>query len=376
MRILYGVVGEGMGHATRSRVVLEHLLRAGHQVRVVVSGRAHAFLVERLKPFPNLSIDEIHGFKLRYHNNRLDKSESLLSALRSAPRDLAKNLQVYRKVAEDGFQPELVISDFETWSALYGLNHFVPVISLDNMQIISRCHHLPEVTEASDFTTRLTKIAVEIKLPGVAHYLITSFFFPPVSKKRTTLVPPILRPEIIQAKREPGKHILVYQTSESNNELVPTLQKLPYQFRVYGMGRSGSEGNVELCAFSETRFIDDLRTARAVIAGGGFTLMSEAVSLRVPMLSVPVEQQYEQELNARYLAHLRYGAWCRKLELESITDFLAHTDEYSEALASYERRDNTMMLTCVDELLTRNQAGDARPVTLESPSLGKWEEPA
>src|SRR5687767_7766027 len=35
MRILYGVVGEGMGHATRSRVVLAHLLASGHEVKVV-----------------------------------------------------------------------------------------------------------------------------------------------------------------------------------------------------------------------------------------------------------------------------------------------------------------------------------------------------
>ncbi|MGH9333683.1 MAG: glycosyltransferase family protein, partial [Vicinamibacteria bacterium] len=34
MRILYGVVGEGMGHATRSAVVIEHLLSAGHEVKV------------------------------------------------------------------------------------------------------------------------------------------------------------------------------------------------------------------------------------------------------------------------------------------------------------------------------------------------------
>src|SRR6478735_7203743 len=64
VRILYGVVGEGMGHATRSRVVLEHLLRAGHELRVVVSGRAHRFLTERLAGYQNLSIQEIHGLSL------------------------------------------------------------------------------------------------------------------------------------------------------------------------------------------------------------------------------------------------------------------------------------------------------------------------
>jgi len=39
MRILYGVVGEGMGHAMRSRVILHELVKE-HQVQVVVSGRA------------------------------------------------------------------------------------------------------------------------------------------------------------------------------------------------------------------------------------------------------------------------------------------------------------------------------------------------
>ncbi|MEL6548201.1 MAG: glycosyltransferase family protein, partial [Myxococcota bacterium] len=58
MRILYGVVGEGMGHATRSRVVIEHLLAQGHQVHVVVSGRAHRFLTESFAEREGFSIDE------------------------------------------------------------------------------------------------------------------------------------------------------------------------------------------------------------------------------------------------------------------------------------------------------------------------------
>ncbi|MEE8410588.1 MAG: glycosyltransferase family protein [Myxococcota bacterium] len=49
--MLYGITGEGMDHATRSRVVLEHLLAAGDSIRVVVSGRAHALI----------SVDDVHG---------------------------------------------------------------------------------------------------------------------------------------------------------------------------------------------------------------------------------------------------------------------------------------------------------------------------
>ena len=374
MRIIYGVVGEGMGHATRSRVVLEHLLQAGHELRVVVSGRAHRFLTERLAHYSNLSIQEIHGFTLSYFGNSLDRSKSLFENLRKAPKGIKKNLAVYREVAESGFVPELVISDFESWAALYGLNHRVPVVSIDNMQVINRCRHDKDVTSGKGFDFDLARLAVKIKMPGAYHYLATSFFFPEVRKKYTTLVPPILRPEVIAAKREPGAHVLVYQTSPSNQSLIPTLKKLPYRFRVYGMGREGQDGNVTLCGFSEPGFLDDLRTARAVVAGGGFSLLSEAVSLKVPLLSVPVAHQYEQELNARYLQKLGYGAWARKLEVEPLLQFLDKVDVFQNTLHSYPSTDNSVLFACVDELVQRAANGEERPVRLTADAPGKYVE--
>ena len=372
MRILYGVVGEGMGHATRSRVVLEHLARAGHDIKVVVSGRAHQFLLDRLAEHSNISVEEIHGLSLRYFDNRVDRSQSLFENLKSAPKGIKKNIAVYRRVAEQGFAPELVISDFESWAALYALNHFLPVISIDNMQVINRCKHGKVITGSKGYDYALAKLAVKIKLPGAYHYLVTSFFFPAVKKKRTTLLPPILRPEILAAKRERGAHVLVYQTASANEALIPVLKTLPYRFRVYGMGKEGGEGNVTLCPFSEGGFVDDLRTARGVIAGGGFSLMSEAVSLHVPMLSVPIEKQYEQELNARYLAHLGFGAWSRQLSQDVIVDFLERADDFAHALEVYQRHDNRMLLDCLDELIARRGREEDEPNALDSPALGKY----
>ena len=43
---------------------------------------------------------------------------------------------------------------------------------------------------------------VKSKVPGCFHDLVTSFFFPPVRKERTTLVPSVLRPEVLAARRE------------------------------------------------------------------------------------------------------------------------------------------------------------------------------
>jgi uncharacterized protein (TIGR00661 family) len=209
-------------------------------------------------------------------------------------------------------------------------------------------------------------------MPGANHYLVSSFFFPPVRRKRTTLVPPILRPEVITAKREPGNHVLVYLRAAASKDILTLLKKLPYDFRIYGLSEGQSEGNVTLCPFSEAGFLDDLRTARAVVAGGGFTLMSEAVSLHVPILSIPIEHQFEQELNARYLEGLGYGAWAKSLTPTVVEDFLNQTDSFAQALENYERHDNTMVFSCVDELIERCGSGDNRPNRLRSKSMGEW----
>lgn len=371
MKILYGVVGEGMGHATRSRVVVEHLAGQGHEVKIVVSGRAHRFLTERLAPYPNVSVEQIEGLTLRYLGNALDRSASIFHNLKNAPQAVAHNVDVYRKVAEAGFQPELVVSDFESWAAFYARRHGLPVISIDNMQIINRCRHKKHLLKGKGFDFRVARLAVKSKVPGACHYLVTTFFTPEVRKSYTALVPPILRPEILNAKREPGEHVLVYQTQTTQHELVPALRKLPYRFRVYGFGRDGVDGNVTLCSFSETKFVDDLRTARAAIAGGGFSLMSEAVALGVPLYSIPVKGQFEQELNARYLAELGYGGYAEELATDEVARFLDRAEVYEKALAARPRLDNGMLFDALDELLRRVAQGESRVRAVKSPVLAK-----
>lgn len=372
MRVLYGVVGEGMGHATRSRVVLEHLVAQGHELKVVVSGRAHRFLCEAFQD--RIGICEIAGLHLDFDDEGLDLSSSLFTNLAAAPRRLVQNLEAVATVAEDGFQPELVISDFESWAYFYARWRGLPVVSIDNMQVLNRCELPAETTAFRSLDFQLAKFAVKSKLPGAYHYLVTSFFFPPVRKPRTTLVPPILRPRVLQAVRERRDHVLVYQTSQATREvLVPVLRAVPAEFRVYGTGREGSEGNVHFRGFSEQGFIDDLRTARAVIANGGLSLMGEAVHLHVPMLSFPIGGQFEQELNARWLSLLGYGAWSDSFEPGVVELFLQGLKQYEEQLKHYVPRDNGMLYRCVDELLSRVSREEKRPDRLDAPNMGTWQ---
>jgi uncharacterized protein (TIGR00661 family) len=182
MRILYGVVGEGMGHATRSAVVLEHLLRSGHEVNIVVSGHAHAFLKKRFSQHAHAVVEEIHGITLRYFDNKVSRTGSLFWNLKNSP-EARKNIKVYRKVAEEKFRPALVIRDFESWAALYGLKQGIPVVSIDNIQAVNRLKHDKAIRKGKGFDFRVARLAVKIKVPRAYHYLITSFFFPPVKEE-------------------------------------------------------------------------------------------------------------------------------------------------------------------------------------------------
>jgi uncharacterized protein (TIGR00661 family) len=350
MRILYGVVGEGMGHATRSRVLLESLVKK-HEVHIVVSGRAQKYLADRFS-----SVHGIWGLQIAYEGNHVKTWQTVLENLKGAVTGWPKNVREYFDLVHD-FSPDVVISDFESFSYLFAKNRFLPVVSVDNMQVLNRTRHDPSLLRGHEDAFEMSRSIVKSKLPGCFHYLVTTFFYPELRKDRTTLVPSILRPEILAAKPERGDHLLVYQSATSNSGLPAILKEAKVPCRVYGLRRDLTEeqvdGNVTYCPFSETKFIDDLRTCRAVVAGGGFTLMSEAVYLRKPMLSVPIEGQFEQTLNALYLERLGYGAYAKTLTAPGLLDFLARIDRCNEALAGYEQDGNRVTLAALEEQLAR-----------------------
>lgn len=377
MNVLYGIVGEGMGHATRSKVLLDRLLTQGHNVRVVVSNKAYHFLVRSLGHHPNLIIHSIEGLHLHYEADGMKLGATLLKNVLRSPQSILHNVRVYNKMQRDGFRADVVFSDFESWAWMYAMNHRIPLISIDNQQAMTRCHHLHGLeTPEERGTFRMTRAFIKSKVPFAYHYLVSGFFFPPVAKERTTLLPPILRDTILQSKREKGEHVLVYHHSVQEPQNLKALQQLPYSFRVYGCDKPGQWGNLTLCPFDEKQFVEDLRTARAVVAGGGFSLMCEAVHLRVPMFTIPIAKQAEQIFNARYLEKLGYGRMGERFDPTAIDFFLQNERVYERALKKYKPQNNSMLFGCVDELLHNIARKEAATEALKHPAMGKYQDTA
>jgi uncharacterized protein (TIGR00661 family) len=354
MKILYGVTGEGMGHAMRSRVILEHLVAGGHDLQIMASGRACDFLGKRFA-----EVNRIHGFHMILEDNRVRLGKTAWSNILAGALGVPQNIKAYFELLGD-FEPELVISDFESWSYLYAQRHRLPILSIDNMQIIHRCKIPEDIIGDRKASFQLTKAFVKGKLPGCDGYFVTSFFRPEVRKPDTVLFPPILRPEILAARPSAGEHLLIYQSGRYE-ALERALRQLGMEARIYGM-RPGAtteeqDGCLRYRPFSEHGFIEDLATCRGVIAGGGFTLMGEAVYLHKPMLAVPLEGQFEQYLNARYLEHEGFGMYAESLDDPAVlAAFLQRLPDCQRALAGYQQAGNGELLVALDRFLAY-QAG-------------------
>jgi uncharacterized protein (TIGR00661 family) len=348
MNILYGVPGEGMGHATRSKVIIDFLLNEKHNVIVVSSSRAFKFLDQ---VFPGRVI-EIRGFHFAYRNAQVSKTGTFLLNLKSAAGNFVHNFRK-KLLVEKTFSPDLVISDFESFSWLFAKQHRLPIISIDNMQVMDRCKlNIPVSNERSNY--RLARRIVHAKVPACDHYLISSFFDAEVKKKNTAIVPAIIRQQIIDAKVSDVGHVLMYQTSSNLSTVQQTLVQLPGErFIVYGMNRDAREKNVIYRSFSEAGFIEDLASSKAVIANGGFSFISEAVYLKKPVYSFPLQNQFEQYMNAAYIQKLGYGRHFDDLDPDKLKAFIYDLQVFKTNLATYRQRGNEVLFSKLNELLLR-----------------------
>lgn len=342
MKIVYGVAGQGWGHSSRAREMARHLIDRGHDVRLVSYDRGYRNLKDDFHVF------ETEGLCIASVDNQVSVVRTFTENLRRLPRGHQKLYALEQELFQE-FQPDCVITDFEPMTA-YLANHFdLPLITIDNQHRMRyMTYDCPPGLEIDRSVTR-TIIRAMVPRPDVS--LVTTFFFGEVTNDRTFLFPPILRREVLRLVPQQGEHVLVYVTDEFAS-LLELLRPLGREsFLVYGYERSGRDGVFTFRPFSQDGFLADLAAARCVIATAGFTLISEALFLRKPYLALPMQGQFEQQLNAHLLQKAGYGKSGNALTAELVGDFLYRLPDYAARLETYAPGDNQAIQSKLDELL-------------------------
>lgn len=340
--IFYCICGEGMGHAIRSSVIIDRI-KDKYDVYIFSSDRAYKYLNEK---FDN--VYKIGGFNTIYINNKVSNTKTLINALKRNPLNIKEGYEeLYKKARK--LSPDVIVTDFEIYATMVSKLLSIPLISLDNIHMITQTaidyppKHQGEMLKAKGV---IKSYVIKPKI-----HILTSFFYPKIKpKKRAVLYPPVIREDILKLKPTIEDHIIVYQTSKESVKLVEQLKSLNEKFIVYGFNKDEVDENLTYKLFNENEFYNDLASAKAVICNGGFTFISEAISLKKPIYSVPAIGNFEQTLNGFYVQKLGYGEYHEEMSPKKVEKFLKRLPKYQEKLAKVKKTNNDGI---VNELIYR-----------------------
>lgn len=352
--ILYALSGCNRGHTSRVLAITEGLRARSHHVTFCCGGKAREILEGAGEP--------VLGAPSLMHAMSGNRALYLRTALDSV-RDGFKNFGVVSELtrAIDKLAPDLVISDFEAFAARAAERLQIPILSFNHQQVVTETRYpIPLRFALEAFVTRWT---IRVVAPrNAVHTLVSSFYFPPLrDPDRTTLVGPVIRTAIRDARPERGRHFLVYFNQGAGSAaLLRALEASGERCVVYNIDAPSAgarSGNIVFRKPSLDGFLEDLTTCRGVIATAGYTLMSEALYLGKPLLVAPNGGIFEQTLNGLYLEREGLGkaVYGRDVTAADVRDFARELETY-EANLPRRSSGNQHALAVIERVLGAGKA--------------------
>jgi hypothetical protein len=335
--IWYGVQGEGRGHATRSKVVIEALRAEGCAVRVFTGGDA-------MDLFPGeRDLEEIP--LLRFHfgaGGRLDFMATAarnLKPLRGILRRSSPAHENLRRLASRT-PPDLVISDFEPLLGRFATRSNIPWISVDHQHILTDTV-LPNLGRGPELLL-LARLS-EWLVPAPVRVVSSFHHFPLRPGSRARLVGCFLRQGFARRPVRDEGHVCAYL--KEPGMLAPVLGAMAGMpetaFHLWCAGTAITPENVRLSKPCSETFLDDLATCSWLLTTAGNQLLGEALALGKPVLAIPVPGQTEQALNAAALEASGCGrsTALHLLEPNLIRSFQSGLDGFGAACRRRNRDD-------------------------------------
>ena len=206
VRILYGFCGIGMGHYIRNKEIINELDKK-HKILIVCSGEPY----KRLSKERN-NVYDTGGFELFFKNNRIINIKTIQENIKKLNQKTFNNLKKIDKIILS-FKPNIVISDWESYSSFKAKELKLPLISIDNQHYLIYGKYKTPIRES------FQKIKAEIILKSLVKeadiYII--LLYPNCLleyKKNVFGTNPIIRRELFNIKTSDKNFFLVYQSTK------------------------------------------------------------------------------------------------------------------------------------------------------------------
>jgi uncharacterized protein (TIGR00661 family) len=307
-KIFISLSGDGRGHATRMRALVE-ALREEHEITLFTSGQALEFL-GRLYARSRVAVRAIPGLRFCYGaQGELHYPATLLQATRYllGLSSLVRGLE--ERILEE--RPDLAIIDFEPALARAARRRRLPFLLLNHQHFLLT-YDLRGLPRGLQYHAAYMGWAVRAYGGGQSATIVSSFYFPPLRAgcRNVTQVGVFLRPEVLATRPVMGDHLTAYFRRPAPDCVLRTLAHCGREVRLYGMGLRPRQGGIRFQPVGEVQFIDDLARCAAVVSTAGNQLVGEALHLGKPVFALPEQGNFEQAINAHFLVQSGCGVSC------------------------------------------------------------------
>lgn len=345
--LIYGVNGDGRGHAARA-LVLAPYLRPHYRLVFHSSQDALALLRQSFAGQDDISFVEVPGTRWIYRHRRI-------CTWRSALHFLAQSLWLFPRAAKRlgnswrDTPPAGVICDFEPVVARAAALAGLPMVALSHQHAMAVMD--PAKLGLWPFQQWIYRVYAWLNTPRFGALVISSFFQLPLRAgvSEALVVGGLLRPELLQKgplPPRPEAAPLAYLRRHSRYQPVLNgLQKLAPGAVVFGLDVSQAPTlpGLRFCPIDADGFMSALAGAPFLVAASGHQLLCEALELQKPVLALYERAHDEQRLNARLWERAGYGmaVELERFDLPRLQLFLDRLPRYRWALRQrVSARDN------------------------------------
>jgi uncharacterized protein (TIGR00661 family) len=368
--IVYSLSGEGRGHATRARTVVE-ALRGRHEVTLFTSGLAYEMLAPRYRG-TDVRVLRVPGLRYGYSGpGRIDLVRTLALAGQFRWR-LSDYVQAALPLLEAA-RPDLVVADFEPVIPRAARAIGVPFVSLDHQHylVVGDLATLPVPLR---YEARTIAPFVRALYDWQELTIVSSFYEMPVRNRYRDAVwaGTLIRPELAGVAPHEGRHLLTYLRRSASEATLSALAATGVETRVYGLGAQPARGALTFHAVDEHRFLEDLATCRALVSTAGNQLVGEAMYLGKPCLAQPEERNFEQSVNAHFLEKSGAG-WAHREALTPglLGRFLDAAPALRPAHSPEAVRGNDVVVAELERRLQGRHAAPLLPSEESLPALAR-----
>jgi UDP:flavonoid glycosyltransferase YjiC (YdhE family) len=337
-RALFLVNGLGLGNSTRCAAVISRLINLDFSVNVVTSANGLWYFKHRL---PEIRVHEIKDLQYGDSGGKLDIGTTL-GTIPDLIRLTRQNHKKIRNLIAE-LRPDVVITD-STYVFRIGKDRDFPIVALNNADAVVREYSLFKDTPIKTLPQFLCVEWMDYLYHKIfVDYVVSPSIVPPAQPPSayTKAVGPIVRPQFIKRAKNVGgrRGRVVVMLSGSKFGSIIRFSRSSFDFDIDVIGRPAPTDSAQTPGLRYHGKIADTYdlavAADLMVVNGGFSAVSEAVMLKIPVIVIPVPNHAEQWVNARTVVDLKIGTISTEENIE--TTMLAAWERLEEFHQGYAK---------------------------------------